>query len=104
MHTQKDVNEIISRFIELAGKEINIKHIYLFGSYARGTYSEYSDIDVAIVSDDFQGIPFYDRQRMIKYILKISDSLELHPFKTDDFNPEINPFVSEIINTGIMIL
>lgn len=103
MHTREDVNNIILKFIELACEEINIKHVFLFGSYVKGTNTEYSDIDVAIVSDDFEGIPYYDRKRLIKYILKTSDSLELHPFRTDDFSPETNPFVEEIIKTGIMI-
>ena len=66
--------------------------------------TRYPDIDVAIVSDDFEGMPYYDRKRMIKFILKISDSLELHPFKTDEFLPELNPFVEEILKTGIMII
>ncbi len=104
MHTRDDINEILSKLIELAGKEISIKHVFLFGSHARGTNTEYSDIDVAIVSDDFEGIPYYDRKRMIKFILETSDSLELHPFRTDDFLPEVNPFVEEIIKTGIMII
>ncbi len=104
MHTREDVNDIISKFIELAGKEIKIKHVFLFGSHARGTNTEYSDIDVAIISDDFEGRPYYDRQRLIKFILKTSDSLELHPFKTEEFSPEINPFVEEIIKNGIIIV
>lgn len=31
-----------------------LKAVYLFGSYARGDYNEYSDLDVMLVLDDYQ--------------------------------------------------
>lgn len=49
------------RFIALLNVNgINVHEAYLFGSAALGLADEYSDIDVAIVSDSFAGIPFYD--------------------------------------------
>ena len=41
----------IKKFKERIKKDINVKKVFLFGSYARGTYSEYSDIDVCIIAD-----------------------------------------------------
>jgi len=37
---------------------INVHEAYMFGSAALDRADEYSDIDVAIVSDSFVGIPF----------------------------------------------
>ena len=37
--------------LEIGG--IHIDKIILFGSYARGNANEYSDIDIAVISDDF---------------------------------------------------
>lgn len=34
-------------------EEMDVKHIYLYGSYAKGNYSSDSDIDIAVVGDDF---------------------------------------------------
>ncbi len=104
MYTRNDVDVIIKKFIDLVKQEINIKNVYLFGSFAKGTNREYSDIDLAIISDDFDGIPYYDRKRLIKYILKTSDNIETHPFKTADFSPDVNPFVEEILKTGIKVM
>ena len=96
--------EIIKKFIlEAKSDNISIEQAILFGSYAKGTNHEYSDIDVAVVSNEFQGIRFYDNRKLSKSKLKTSIDLETHPFRPEDFT-EDNPFVKEIIETGIRIL
>lgn len=68
----------------------------LFGSYAKGNAEKWSDIDVAIISPDFSGIPFYDREKLIPFMLRIDTRFEFHPFKPEDFT-EDNDFAREII-------
>jgi predicted nucleotidyltransferase len=46
------LKELKSRLQDLYGERL--KGLYLFGSYARGDASEDSDIDVALVLDDFE--------------------------------------------------
>ena len=36
---------------------VNLKRVILFGSYASNTQKKYSDIDVALVADEFSGVP-----------------------------------------------
>ncbi|MEW6378095.1 MAG: nucleotidyltransferase domain-containing protein [bacterium] len=56
------VLEIISRFIEvIESKGIRVNKLVLFGSYARGTYREGSDIDIAVISEDFAGKDYWER-------------------------------------------
>jgi predicted nucleotidyltransferase len=43
--------EKINRFSSLARRHYPIEKVLLYGSYARGTYSADSDIDVAVVVD-----------------------------------------------------
>ncbi len=102
MYSKENLNNIINRFIELIKKDISVDQIYLFGSYAKGTSDEYSDIDLAIVSKDFEGIRFYDRKKLLKYLIKINTDIELHTFKTEDFTTD-DPFVAEIIKTGLRV-
>ncbi|MBI5700883.1 nucleotidyltransferase domain-containing protein [Candidatus Saganbacteria bacterium] len=52
---------IINRFIAEAGKAIDIKEAILFGSYAKGSQKQWSDIDLAIISDSFKNQGFFDR-------------------------------------------
>lgn len=99
MYTQADLNVLVKDFIARVSTEIRVKDIYLFGSYANGVATDESDIDLAIVSDDFEGIRIDDKKRLHKFLLHSSSALELHPFKTEDFTPD-NPFVEEILRTG----
>ena len=100
MYTKENVKSIISSFVESIKKDITVDQVYLFGSYAKGNPDRYSDIDLAVVSGDFEGIRFFDRKKLLKYLVKINTDIELHPFKTEDFTAD-DPFVAEIIKTGI---
>ncbi len=99
MHTEQSAIEAVRRFARYASEKFRVRDVYLFGSYAQGTSREYSDIDVAIVSDDFLGDRFDDVKSLVKFMLRSSIDIEIHPFKTEDFTPD-NPFVEEILRTG----
>lgn len=99
MYSQTDINQIVEKFVGLVSEEIPVKAVWLFGSYATGNAHEYSDIDLAIVSDEFSGSRFDDRKKMNKFVAKTSVDLELHPYKTDQFNEE-DAFVRIILSTG----
>ena len=60
------VLNILSRFrsvLETQGLTVN--RLILFGSYADGTYKEGSDIDVVVVSDDFEGKDYWERVNIL---------------------------------------
>jgi predicted nucleotidyltransferase len=102
VYSRADVIHIADRFIQLVSIEFPLRAAYLFGSYAKGQAAELSDIDLAIVSDKFEGSRFFDKQKINKILLSCSSDLEIHPFRTDDFTIE-NPFVKEIIENGIKL-
>ncbi len=96
--------EIVRKFVVEALKDNSrISQAVLFGSYAKGTYNDYSDIDLAIVSDDFEGVSFYDNKKLTKAMLRTSIDLETHTYKPEEFNLE-NPFVREILQNGVRIV
>lgn len=99
MYNEADIKSLVEKFIEMVSEEFPLKSLYLFGSYAKGIAAEYSDIDIAVVSDNFEGSRFFDRKKLIKYLLEVSTDIEVHPYKTEDFT-EADPFVREIIRTG----
>ncbi len=95
---------ILKRYVaELEKNNIHLKAAILFGSYANGNYGEFSDIDVALVSDDFEGVRFFDKEKIKKPTLAIDHRIEPLPFRTEDFK-EDNAFVKEILKTGISVI
>ena len=92
----------IRKYIEKISKFYNIEVIILFGSYAKGTQNEDSDIDIAIISSDFDDI-FDDMAELIGMTWGIDTRIEPHPITTEDYNNIATPFVQEIIDTGIKV-
>ena len=99
-------NEIIHtvrRTVELLrNNNIDIKKAYLFGSYANGSVHEWSDIDIALVSDDFSGDRYIERLRVMKITNKVDNRIEPAPYNSEQFT-EIDPLVWEIKNHGIEV-
>ena len=58
----------IANAIKIFFKDRNIKvdKIVVFGSYAKGNYSTNSDLDIAIISADFNGKDIFQKTDMIK--------------------------------------
>jgi predicted nucleotidyltransferase len=99
-----NIKPLIKSYMETLEKSgIHIDNAFLFGSYSRGTYNEFSDIDIALVSKSFTGNRIKDRDKIRKHTLSTSSMIEVIPFSIDDFN-ELNPFAKEIIKTGIRII
>ena len=96
-------NTIDKYLASLKENNIPIKQAILFGSYARGTYHEWSDIDLALVSDIFEGNRIDDRSKIRRITLRVSSDIEVLPYRPEDFN-SADPFVKEIIETGVRIL
>ncbi|MBL1211828.1 MAG: nucleotidyltransferase domain-containing protein [Ignavibacteriae bacterium] len=97
------IKELIESYINsLNAHGINIIGAFIFGSYAKGNYTELSDIDIALVSDEFDGVRFYDKNKIRKITLTHSSKIEAIPFNPKDFTIE-NPFAKEIIDTGIKV-
>ncbi len=98
------VLEIINEYISLLQNNgISIQQAFLFGSFASGHYHEWSDIDLALVSDQFEGIRLFDRNKLLRYTIAVSSDLEVLPYNPKDFTTD-NPFVKEILETGIRII
>ena len=98
----KDILNSINEYIKKIKNHYNISAIILFGSYAKGTENENSDIDIAIVSDDFDDI--YDCMAILMGMTwDIDARIEPHPIKKKDFDGVTDYFIKEVIDTGIKV-
>ena len=92
------------RFITLLNENgINVHEAYIFGSAALDQADEYSDIDVAIVSDSFAGIPFYDAKKISKFRRAVDLRLEVHPFSLKETRFAPTAFFLNIKREGFAI-
>ncbi len=97
------IRAIIERYlVELEKNHFPIERAVLFGSYAEGRADEWSDIDVALVSDAFEGDRFSDRGKIRRITLSVSSDLSPLPFRPEDFVPE-NPLAREILEKGVNV-
>jgi predicted nucleotidyltransferase len=97
------VRNKIELFInELEKNNINIKQAILFGSYASGTADEWSDIDLALVSDNFSGDRFDDREMIRDYKSVAGWDISPYPYTSEGFKNSF--FVrDEILGKGLVI-
>ena len=96
----KKINEYID---VLKKNHILVWRLYLYGSYAKNTYTSESDIDLAIFleKDDLDG--FEEDSKLMKLRRSVDFRIEPHSFSKTDFD-EKNPYIREIIKTGERII
>lgn len=85
--------------VQLKKSNISFDSVYLYGSYVKGTTHKESDIDVAIIADEWKPDIFDAQFQLMKTAYKIDSRLEPHPFNKEDFNRS-NPYAREIVDTG----
>ncbi len=75
----------------------------MFGSFAKNQQNEWSDIDLALIADEFIGFGYEDR----KYFAKINIRKPFSMIQTRTYSPEYfekgDPFIEEIKKNGIII-
>jgi predicted nucleotidyltransferase len=99
----QSVIEVVRKFVEeLRRNRFRISEVRLFGSYANGRARPESDIDLAVISEDFTGDRFGDRRKIVPLRRKIDNRIEPVPFRPDDFNNG-GMLAEEIKRTGIVV-
>ncbi len=76
---------------------------YLFGSAAENRMDENSDIDIAVVSDKFTGIPYYDILKISKFRRSVDSKIEAHPFSLKEILSDPPFFFVDIKKKGIRV-
>jgi predicted nucleotidyltransferase len=104
MLTQNAAIDIVRNYAsEIEAQGVNLRTVILFGSFAKGRQHEWSDIDVALVADDFTGIGFIDKERFPYVgIKKPYIRIESKTYPTDYFRNS-DPFIEEIKKDGIVV-
>lgn len=99
----KLIMEIVQKYVEKICENYKIEAIILFGSYAKGTNNENSDIDIAIITDDFENDIFDEELNLMKLRRNIDTRIEPHLIRIEDYKNAETPFIKEVIDTGIKV-
>lgn len=104
--TRSQIKEIIEEYKQaLHVLGINVERVILYGSYAKGNQREDSDIDLAVVSADFQTMNLRKRLE----VLGIAAARIMQPIEARGYAPkEIDmvlphSFLKEIMEAGVSI-
>lgn len=99
-----NIKALLDKYLLLLDQNnVKLRNAYLFGSYANGKHTDLSDIDIALVSDTFEGVRIKDKDKIRKLTLSVSSKLEVLPFNPSDFSKS-NPLAKEIMETGIKLV
>jgi predicted nucleotidyltransferase len=82
------VLKIIHRFKKaVESRDVTIKQIILFGSFKDGTFREDSDIDLVVISDDFDGMDYWQRIDILsEAIYEVFEPIEAVAITSNEWN------------------
>jgi predicted nucleotidyltransferase len=94
------VREIAAKYAEEVRKVLNPDTVILFGSYVNGNPHEWSDIDIAVVINDFNGDWLKTASTLCTLTRLVSIDIEPHLL---DETCDKSGFVEHVIKTGEVI-
>lgn len=102
--SKTEVKNIVKKYAKkLTERGFPFAAVYLFGSFAKGKAHEWSDIDVAVVSDKLKRNEDQNRLFLWQTRRDVDIRIEPHGFTVKDFQNRIDPMVYEIKQTGIKV-
>lgn len=105
--TKDEIVRMVNKFIVLIRQKHDIRAVYLFGSFAKGTEKEYSDVDLAVVlgsEDSSSDSPFDERFQIFHEAQKFNSLIEVVCFAQDEFDRDGESLIQNIKKEGIRII
>ncbi|MBU1085703.1 MAG: nucleotidyltransferase domain-containing protein [Candidatus Beckwithbacteria bacterium] len=101
---QKQAIQLAKKYISLVKKKgVPVTKAYLFGSYAKNTAKNYSDLDISIISPVFGKNWINEGVRLSMIAGKLDERIEPHPMTSKDMANKYNPLAYEIKTHGILL-
>lgn len=98
------IKKTVNRYITaLKERELSISEAFIYGSYAKGIAHKGSDIDVCIVSKEYN--PDDDNFRLLLWKTRRDIDARIEPvgYRPQDFN-EKDPLVYEVKKHGVKVV
>jgi hypothetical protein len=104
VRTESQIRAAVKEFVRALEPRAHVQQIILYGSYAKGQAREESDIDIAVLSDDFARMSELEVIQVLAHQRIYCDSM-LMPvgYTPAQFGDPDNAFAREIARTGKII-
>lgn len=104
-HKQLDIKikRLVQRYGLLAKSKWNIDQVIVFGSQAKGNSHKWSDIDVCLVSPQFEQDFFAEKSQLRRLTTGISSKIEPTPMHPATLQSKYNTLATEIRKYGIVV-
>ena len=101
----REAVKAIKEFLKNLKKDFKINRVIFFGSRTGQDYLEYSDIDLVIVSEDFEGIDFTKRMSLMYNYWKSNYDVDFLCYTLKEFEKlsKMITIVREAVNKGVVI-
>jgi len=97
-YNKEKVLEIIRNSLLQLLKVLPVKLVVLFGSYAKGNFTVFSDVDLLVVYDD----PIReDAYKIVKKTIRLK-SLEPHVYSLSEYK-QIEKTIAKMIENGVVV-
>lgn len=100
---KKEATKKLQEYIELIKKDLKIEGVYLFGSQVTGKSHNYSDYDLAIITNEAKN---KRHELLVKLLGKTRDIdllIEPHPMTQEDLNDPAYLLGMEVKRHGVRI-
>ncbi len=100
-----DAVDEIKKFVKRVKEVIRVEKLIVFGSRARGDYLEDSEVNLIIVSRDFEGVPFYERMDKLILLWESPLDLDVLCYTPEEFKMKQKEIciVREAVEEGVVI-
>ncbi|MCK4858972.1 MAG: nucleotidyltransferase domain-containing protein [Candidatus Omnitrophica bacterium] len=98
----KEIEDKLNRYVTKLKNFFDLKMVVLYGSYAKGSGGEDSDIDVAVFIKEEKGADYLEKEKLLyKLSADIDKRIEADLFYIDEIKGlEKASFVQEILKKG----
>jgi predicted nucleotidyltransferase len=97
---QRQAIQRVKQFAELVRHHLPVCDVFLYGSYAKGLPRRYSDIDVAVVIDEYAGDLWGMKAKLFR--LRREVDVRIEPLLLERKHDPAN-FFDEIVRTGKVV-
>ncbi|MCA9970246.1 MAG: nucleotidyltransferase domain-containing protein [Anaerolineales bacterium] len=96
------VRRSVNRFLEVVSAEQRVAAAYVYGSEVRQEATEWSDIDVAVISPDFADDLFAAQLTLMKLAARVDERIEPRAFTPESFSVN-DPLADVVRETGVRV-